>query len=128
MRKLVTSSTVPLVSEQENQPLSLVLMCLNATRGHASPGQPARDSRSTVPNGTIPRPGDLAGVISKTQFFGAFSLIHGGTVQKVTCGIEGDTASGLVHLEIERTFSVRVEYQAAKVNGKFRLGGTATGE
>ena len=121
MRKLATSPTVPRVSAEENQPLSLVLMSLDATRVHASREQLERDYRITTENGTIPKASSIAGVMSKTQLFGYFSLIHGGTVRTVTCDIKGNSASGLVHIEIEESFRARVAYRAAKVSGKWRI-------
>jgi biopolymer transport protein ExbD len=121
LQKLATSPTAPKISEEDNQPLSLLCLTLSFNAVHASRGELERAFRFATPGGRNPKPSEIAEVMARTKLLGFYTMIHSQTVRKVTCEVKGDVATGIVEFVAANLFEARVLYRAARHKGKWRI-------
>jgi biopolymer transport protein ExbD len=121
LQKLATSPTAPKLSEEDNQPLSLLCLTLSFDSVHASRFELERAFRFTTPGGRHPKPSKIAEAMARTKLLGFYTMIHSQTVRKVTCEVKGDGATGIVEFAAANLFDARVLYRAARNRGKWRI-------
>lgn len=116
---LTTSGTAPKLKDyEESQPLSLVVLMLRSNQIDESRERLQAEFRYAS---STPKPSDIAEAMSVSRGKGYVSVIQPQYIDKVSCAVSGNTASGTVTFTIKNCFKASVLYKAAKVDNKWRV-------
>lgn len=111
---LASAAVVPRLESTRNQPLTLALLMLNvdpASPPSASPEQLAEELQML---GGALAPAEIIRRISASSGQGFASVLQPEWIKDVTCQVQGQTASGVIHARAEEFFTARIHYAARR--------------
>lgn len=117
-RKLASGATIPSPLRLENQPLSLIIMCVKVMD---LPDEVVKERSAEFRfSSSTPNPNKLVKLLEPTTTVDCWTALHPKYIKNVTCNVKDDTATGEISFDAE-LYSGHVQYVASKVKENWQI-------